>query len=180
MKTGIMMLGGMLLAVLPAASFAAGAADTVPEPLHGDILQLIKMTQATNMAELVGNAVAQQLANNLRAADPTISPKAFSIIEEETSKIFANPATVNGLIERLMPVFAEYYTDQDVRGMIAFYKTPLGQKMIRTNPKIAQASLQIGEAWGRELAPELVKHIRARFKQEGIKVNEPGNSSKKP
>ena len=180
MKTGILMLGGMLLALLPAASFAAGAAASVPEPLRADILRLIKTTQASNMAELVGNAVAQQLANNLRAADPSISPKAFRIIEEETSKIFTNPATVNGLMERLMPVFAKYYTDQDVRGMIAFYKTPLGQKMIRTTPKVAQASLQIGEAWGRELAPKLVKNIQARFKQEGIKVNQPGNSSQNP
>ena len=180
MKTGILMLGGILLAVLPAMGFAAGSAATVPEPLHGDILRLIKLTQASNMAELVGNALAQQLVNNLRAADPTISPKAFTIVEQETSKIFTDPATINQLVDRLVPVFAKYYTDQDVRGMIAFYTTPLGQKMIRTTPKLALASLQIGEAWGRELAPELVKHIQARFKQAGIKVNEAGNSPQKP
>ncbi|MGH8115611.1 MAG: DUF2059 domain-containing protein, partial [Rhodanobacteraceae bacterium] len=97
---------------------------------------------------------------------------------DETRKTFTNPATINQLISNLVPVFAKYYTDQDVRGMIAFYKTPLGKKVIATNPKIAQAGLQIGESWGRALAPELVQHIEARFKQEGIKLDSGKDASK--
>ncbi|MGH8278326.1 MAG: hypothetical protein ACRETQ_01995, partial [Gammaproteobacteria bacterium] len=68
MKTALVL--GILLSLLPVAGFAADAPANVPEPLHSDILQLIKMTQATNMASLVGNAVAQQLVNNLKAAHP--------------------------------------------------------------------------------------------------------------
>lgn len=178
MKTGIAL--AILLTALPAAGFAAEAPATVPEPLHSDILQLIKMTQATNMAQLVGDAVAQQLANNLKAAHPEVPQKAFTIIQEETRKTFTDPATINKLINNLVPVFAKYYTDQDVRGMIAFYKTPLGKKVIATNPKIAQAGLQIGEDWGRALAPELVQHIQERFKQEGIKLDDDKGSSTGP
>ncbi|MGH8114727.1 MAG: DUF2059 domain-containing protein, partial [Rhodanobacteraceae bacterium] len=80
----------------------------------------------------------------------------------------------------LVPIFAKYYTDADVRGMIAFYKTPLGQKVIATNPKIAQAGLQAGESLGRELAPQLVANIKARFKQEGIKLDESKGGSPPP
>lgn len=178
MKTSMTL--GIILFLLPLASSAASTNHKVPEPLHRDILQLIKMTQATNMAQLIGNAVAQQLDNNLKAAHPDISPKAFTIIQDETRKTFANPTTISQLIDRLVPMFAKYYTDKDVRGMIAFYKTPLGQKVIRANPKIAQASMQIGEEWGRTLAPELVQHIQERFKQAGIKLNELKGSPQAP
>ncbi|MHB8425963.1 MAG: DUF2059 domain-containing protein, partial [Gammaproteobacteria bacterium] len=115
-----------------------------------------------------------QMINNLQASHPDISPKAFTIIKEETRKMLADPHTTDQLIEKLVPIYAKYYSDQDVRQMIAFYKTPMGKKIIRNNPEIAQDSLQQGEQWGRTvLAPELVKRIQARLKQAGINLNQP-------
>ncbi|MGB9429882.1 MAG: DUF2059 domain-containing protein [Gammaproteobacteria bacterium] len=174
MKINILL--GILLSMLPLTGFANGT-GTLPEPLRTDILQLMKMTGAARTGPLIGNVISQQLVNNLKAAHPDIAPKAFTIVQEETQKSMSDPETMNQLVEMLAPIYAKYYTDADVRQMIAFYKTPLGQKIIRTNPEIAQASLQDGEQWGRTvLAPELIKRIQARFQQEGIKLTEPRES----
>ncbi|MGH8403520.1 MAG: DUF2059 domain-containing protein, partial [Gammaproteobacteria bacterium] len=119
------------------------------------------------------------LINNLQASHPDISPKAFTIIKDETGKMLTDPHTTDQLVQMLVPIYAKYYSDEDVRQMIAFYKTPLGQKIIRNNSAIAQASMQDGEQWGKTvLAPELVKRIKARFEQEGIKLNQPGEPPK--
>ncbi|MGA9856039.1 MAG: DUF2059 domain-containing protein [Gammaproteobacteria bacterium] len=161
-----------LLLTLPASAFAAGT-DQIPAPLRADILQLIEMTGGAHMGQLFGNAIAQQIINNLQASHPDISPKAFTIIKQETSGMLADPAINKQLVEMLVPIYAQYYTDADVRQMIAFYKTPLGQKIIQNNPEIAHASMQDGEQWGKDvLAPELVKRIRARFQQEDIKLDD--------
>ncbi len=170
MKSGILLF--TLLFTLPASAFAAET-DKIPAPLRTDILQLIDMTGGTHMGQLFGDAIAQQIINNLQASHPDITPKAFTIIKEETSNMLADPAINKQLVEMLVPIYAKYYTDADVRQMIAFYKTPLGQKIIQNNPAIAQASMQDGEQWGKDvLAPELVKRIRARFQQEGIKLDD--------
>lgn len=170
MKSGILL--SILLLTLPLSGFAADT-DQIPAPLRADILQLIDMTGGAHMGQLFGNAIAQQLINNLQASHPDISPKAFTIIKEETSNMLADPSVNKQLMEMLVPIYAQHYTDSDVRQMIAFYKTPLGQKIIQNNPAIAQASMQDGEQWGKDvLAPELVKRIRARFQQEGIKLDD--------
>ena len=40
-------------------------------------------------------------------------------------------------------------------------------------PQITHDSLQVGEQWGRTvMGPELVQRSQARFKQEGIQLNE--------
>ncbi|MGA9853183.1 MAG: DUF2059 domain-containing protein [Gammaproteobacteria bacterium] len=176
MKTGFLL--ALLLNILPLAALAADT-NTVQTPLRTDILQLINMTGGAQMGLLFGNALSQQLVNNLQASHPDISPKAFTIIKEETNKMLADPHTTDQLVEMLVPIYAKHYTDEDIRQMIAFYKTPLGQKIIRNNPEIAQASLQDGEQWGKNvLAPQLIKRIQTRFQQEGIKLNQPGESPK--
>ena len=170
MKSGFLL--SILLLMLPASAFAADA-DQIPAPLRADILQLIEMTGGTHMGQLFGDAIAQQIINNLQASHPNISPKAFTIINEETSSMLADPAINKQLVDMLVPIYAKYYTDVDVRQMIAFYKTPLGKKIIQNNPPIAQASMQDAEQWGKDvLAPELVKRIRARFQKEGIKLDD--------
>ncbi|HVC36788.1 MAG TPA: DUF2059 domain-containing protein [Gammaproteobacteria bacterium] len=175
MKSGILLF--ILLVTLPLSGFAADAGQ-IPAPLRTDILQLIGMTGGAHMEQLFGNAIAQQINNNLRASHPNISPKAFTIIKEETAKMLVDTSINKHLVEMLVPIYAKYYSDADVRQMIAFYKTPLGQKIIFDNPEIARASLQDGEQWGKDvLAPELVKRIRARFQQEGIKLDEPAGES---
>lgn len=171
MKTGILL--GILLSTIPLSGFAADS-NQVPPRTRADILELINMTGGAQMGLLFGRALSQQMINNLQASHPDISPKAFTIIKEETRKMLADPRTMDQLIEKLVPIYARYYSDQDVRQMIAFYKTPLGKKIIRNNPEIAQDSLQQGEQWGRNvLAPELVKRIQARLQQAGINLNQP-------
>jgi len=178
MKPGILL--GILLGILPLSGFAANA-NPVAAPLRKDILQLINMTGGAQIGELFGNTIAKQIINNLRASHPDISPKAFVIIKEETSRLLADPQTADQLVEMMVPIYAKYYSDADVRQMIAFYKTPLGQKIIRNNPHIAQASLQFGEQWGKNvLAPELVKRIRARFQQEHIELDAPADEAPPP
>src|SRR5687767_9005890 len=38
------------------------------------------------------------------------------------------------LIELIIPVYAKYYTDEDVIQLIDFYRTPLGKKVIEKMP----------------------------------------------
>ncbi len=169
MKPGILL--AILLSALPMPGFAAGS-DAIPAPFRADILQLIEMTGGTHMGQLFGNAIAQQITNNLKASHPDLPPKAITIVKEETGKVLSNPKVSKQLTDMLVPIYARYYTDEDVRQMIAFYKTPLGKKIIKNNPEILQASMQSGEQWGRDvLGPELVQRIRTRFQQEGIKLD---------
>ena|SRR5437764_3832929 len=71
-----------------------------------------------------------------------------------------------------IPVYDKYLTDADVKGLIEFYSSPLGQKMIKSLPPIISESGERGRQWGEKIGrdsmievlqehPELRKAIEA-------------------
>jgi hypothetical protein len=63
------------------------------------------------------------------------------------------------LIELIIPIYAKYYTDEDVIQLIDFYRTPLGKKVIEKMPLISQESYTIGAEWGKKLGEQAVKKL---------------------
>ena len=45
------------------------------------------------------------------------------------------------IIARLVPIYAKYYTTDDLKQLIAFYKGPLGQKHIKATPALMEDSM---------------------------------------
>ena len=41
------------------------------------------------------------------------------------------------------PVYDQYFTEEDLRGLIAFYQTPVGEKLITVSPQILQTSIRL-------------------------------------
>lgn len=60
------------------------------------------------------------------------------------------------IIERLVPVYAKYYTLQEIREMINFYKSPVGRKMLDLNPLLVEETLQETVKYIQEKMPAMV------------------------
>lgn len=54
----------------------------------------------------------------------------------------------DSLLVQIIPVYTRHLTLTDIKGLIAFYKTPLGQKMIRETPGILKECMELGAKWG--------------------------------
>ena len=61
------------------------------------------------------------------------------------------------LIVLLLPVYDKYYTSEDLTGLLAFYQSSLGQKVIATLPQVSRESQQIGEKWGQQQAAAVIR-----------------------
>ena len=48
------------------------------------------------------------------------------------------------LIRMTIPIYDKHLTHEEIRGLIAFYQTPLGAKLIEKLPAIAQDSMAAG------------------------------------
>jgi hypothetical protein len=80
------------------------------------------------------------------------------------------------LLDLVIPVYDKYLTDDEIKGLIRFYETPLGQKTLSVLPKISAESLQNGQKWGETIGrqamlevlsehPELEEEMEAAGKQ---------------
>ena len=71
-------------------------------------------------------------------------------------------ASLDDLVEMLVPVYSKHLTEEDLQAVIEFYSTPTGKKFAEKTPLITQESMQIGQEWGMKIGEEFVKKMEER------------------
>lgn len=92
------------------------------------------MTGAMNIGMRLGTTVSNQLITNLKRMHPGVSEEAIRDIKQACSDLFTQSSTQAKLVNALVQIYARHYSDADIKGMIRFYNTPLGQKIIKNTP----------------------------------------------
>ena len=105
----------------------------------------------------------------LRQSRGALPPRATQIvtqvIEQEIKAAYAPGGPMaNGLTD----IYRRHYTADEIRGLIAFYETPLGRKVIDLQPVLAQETMKLGVSWAQQHLPALQKRIDERLRAEGI------------
>ncbi len=63
--------------------------------------------------------------------------------------------------------FASVFSEQDLKDLIAFYKTPLGKKLAEFEPKAGQESTKRAQEWVEKYAETTMGRMRAEMKKRG-------------
>jgi hypothetical protein len=143
----------------------AGAQDSggVGAEKARDIRRLMEVTKAND----VGMQMARQSLEALRQ-NPAI-PEAqrdriLKILEEELMTEFGN----NKLAEGMIPIYDRHFTSEEIKGLLAFYETPLGRKVVETLPEVMSEAQNFGAERGR------IAGLRAmtRMMNEGLLTQE--------
>ena len=133
------------------------------------IKELMDITGAAAMGDMLSEAFVQQMTSALQNTKPKISPKAFIIIKEEVNAVIREEMIETGTFyEQICPIYHKYLTFSDIRGLITFYQTPLGKKIITVMPSLARESMIAGQTWGQSLGAVIQRRINERFEEEGI------------
>ena len=64
-------------------------------------------------------------------------------------------------------VYATHFSEQELKDIATFYKTPLGRKMVQEEPKALQDSLLAAQTWADALSREVFDRIRDEMKKRG-------------
>ncbi len=60
-------------------------------------------------------------------------------------RVFDDPALVDEMIEAVVPLYASRFTVGEIEQIAAFYRSPVGAKMLAATPQIVNESMQIGQ-----------------------------------
>jgi hypothetical protein len=77
-------------------------------------------------------------------------------------KEFSN-ISVDDIVDLYVPIYYKYYTESDLRELIAFYQTPIGLKMKKNNSKVTEESMKAGEAWGRKIGMQVATRLQEKM-----------------
>ena len=64
------------------------------------------------------------------------------------------------LLSRMVPIYQSHFTAADVTGLLTFYRSPLGQKVITQMPLTMAEGMKIGQQWGRERGQAMIKQLQ--------------------
>lgn len=65
------------------------------------------------------------------------------------------------LMDILVPIYRKHFTAEDVDGLIRFYESPLGRKLIERQPDMTRESMVAGEEWGGTIARKVIDMMAA-------------------
>ena len=64
------------------------------------------------------------------------------------------------LLGRMVPIYQHHFSAADVAGLLKFYKSPLGQKVITQMPVTMAEGMKIGQEWGRERGQAMIRQLQ--------------------
>ena len=72
--------------------------------------------------------------------------------------------------EGMAKIYASEFTEQELKDLVAFYKSPLGQKLLSTEPKAVQSSMGYMNEWAQGFAETVNGEFRAEMRKRGKQI----------
>jgi hypothetical protein len=64
-------------------------------------------------------------------------------------------------------IYANQFTEQELKDLVTFYKSPLGQKLLTTEPAAIQLSMSYMKQWAQNFAEIVNSQFRAEMRKRG-------------
>ena len=74
------------------------------------------------------------------------------------------------MVDGIAAIYASNFTADELRQIEAFYRQPVGKKMLEKMPVISQQALAVGQEIGRKAADDLRQRITEALRQRGHKL----------
>lgn len=159
----------VLAVVLSGCLGQAAIAEEISPSKLGDIKQLMEITGSANIAKQFAGMVSQQVFQMLKTSRPDIPAHAVDVMNKELLQLFSERMSVpGGLTDQIIPIYDKYFTQSEIKELLAFYQTPIGKKAISVLPKVVNESMLTGQKWGQSLGPEIDKRVKAVLTKEGL------------
>ncbi len=129
----------------------AGAADSEGRALVAELLRVTRVAE-TALSAMEAGLPAQ------RALNPKVSPEFW---DRFLARVRRDTAA---MLTELVPIYEQAFTAEQVRELLAFYRTPAGRRLIEVQPEVARASVLAGQRWGARVGAEVAADMMA----EGI------------
>ena len=115
-----------------------------------DIEKLLQVSES--------NSIVDQIINLMIPQYKQMVPSVPEEYWDKTAEKMKNSGFK--LIAELVPIYDKYFTESEIKELIAFYESSVGKKMVKNQPLILQDSMEVGQKWGISIAQEIVEDLQ--------------------
>lgn len=165
-------LSSLAAAALLAVSIAFGAAaPAVSQEIPPEQLALarkyVDLTNKAQVYEAVMALTAAQTSNLLVQQNPDLE----DVINETIGEVLKTRADKGGeLYDQLARMYALHYTVEELNQIIAFYETPVGQKVASNATAIQQESGDVMKVFTTNFLRDFERAVKVALKEKGHDV----------
>ncbi len=150
-----------LLAAMPATPSLAQQPSKSAMSLANEILE-IKGSMA------IFEAVVPGVVEKSKATFLQMNPNLFKDLNDiatDLRKEFG--PRLEALRTDIARIYATRFTEQEMKDTLAFYKSPLGKKILTEEPAFVDRSMSAAQDWAIKLNDETLQRFRAEMKKRG-------------
>jgi hypothetical protein len=145
----------------------AGASIAQQQPTPTSMLLAKELVEAKSAMRLFGpliSGVIEYHRNLFTQTNPNLGRELSEVAQQLHSELSSRRADLE---QQIVRIYAQHFTEQELKQAVAFYRTPLGKKLIAEEPKALDESLKIANEWSGKLAEEVIVRMRAEMKKRG-------------
>ena len=126
--------------------------------------EIIVLKGSTAMVDPIVSGVIDKIRNMHLQTNPMLS-KPLAEVAAQLGKEFAQVTA--DLQHDVATIYASRFSEAELKLILAFYKTPAGQKVIKEEPLVFDVIVQQLNAWQEKFGEEVFTRFRAEMKKRG-------------
>jgi uncharacterized protein len=126
--------------------------------------ELISLEGGVTMFDPLVPGVIESAKNAYLPTNPQLSKELNEVALQLRKEYDPKRAEI---LNEVSKIYAQHFTEQELKDLVAFYKTPLGKKMITEEPIALDQSLKAAQTWATKFSDEVLERFRAEMKKKG-------------
>ncbi|HWR04715.1 MAG TPA: DUF2059 domain-containing protein [Humidesulfovibrio sp.] len=144
-------------------------ADELTPQKQADIQRLLDVSGGAALGKQLPAVITRQVVLSLKQKRPDIPAQSLAVVEREVMAVMKQKLEgPGGMLDRLVPLYAKTFTQQEIKDMLAFYESPTGRKAAAALPGLLREGQKIGEELAKEIGPELKRRLTEALSKEGV------------
>ena len=130
--------------------------------------KIAALTNAQATGDQVLSLIMPQLTELVVRANPGKESEARTIMDQKVAP--AMREMLPEMVEMTAQIYARHFTVEELTQLTEFYGTPLGQKLIQTQPALVAEAGQAGQQWAIKVMQKVLQDLAPEFQQRGLQV----------
>lgn len=129
--------------------------------------EIIDLKGATTTFDPIIPGVVRFHKDLLIQTNPNISRDIEQVAAKILNEIQGRKTELQQMLARN---YAMRFSEQELREVLAFYRSPLGKKLVKEEPLALEDAMKSVDDWSHKLADEVSAKLRAELKKRGLNV----------
>lgn len=158
----------------PAAQEAPSSAGAKIDPAkEAAIRHLMDITQTSKLGDNIADAITTQVR---AVMGRTIQqPDRLQKFMDTFNQKFTASAPPSAVTDAAVPIYAQAFSMEDIDGLIKFYESPLGQRVVKVLPQVAQETERAGLQLDQKAAMNVLRGMSDEYPElKPMLPQEPG------